>query len=1282
MTASNGDIWLSHHQNGCRRIRFDGAQFTSMIFKVEKGNLPSNKVTSVIEDNLGIIWICTQAGIVKVTKQKSEVIMKGLSFVTAISHKNQCFFLTNQGDVYSYNSDFNTFSLIRKLPVNQNDFAFTGSFKQDNDWVILSSQGSFTFDLEQAQLKANTIIDIKNGQCQFDNRGNCWLYNGSGNIYYINPVTRKAKELRLVPQKLVKSIAYEYYHIIHDIRGVIWISTYGNGLYAYDPITEKLTHFTYQTKGTNKISSNYLSHVMEDQLGNIWVAAEHGGVSVLSILNEGVSRVFPESETLVDRSNVIRMITRMKNGEIWITNRNGALYQYDNVLNLIRKREFFPYSIFAAMEDMNKNIWIGSRGGGLYVNNDLYTKESGTNPIGNNNIFDIFNDIKGRVWVGTFGAGLALATPQGKKYSFKHFFQRNYGESRVRKLVDDRNGWIWMATNNGVYVFHPDSLIQNSDNYYLYNSNNKKLRSNEIHSVYCDCKGNIWIGAAGMGVYVCHPTGNYEDLSFKHYDTSDGLINNIVQAIIEDKDGKMWFSTEYGISRFNTQTKVFENFFFSANALGNYYSENCAAITSDGYLLFGTDHGFVVINPQKVMPQHTISKIVFTGLKIDGVSMDANDQNSPLSKALSYTDAIELKHNQNSLIIEFSTFDFSFVNKTRYTYKLENFDKDWSMLSTLNFAAYKKIPPGHYRLHVRACNTSGEWADNEGVLDIIISPPFWKTSWAIVLYILFSCLVLYVTFKLINNFGTLRNRIRLEKQLTEYKLVFFTNIAHEFRNPLTLIRGGVEKISQNNDLPETVMQSMNTIYNSTKRLLRLIDQLLMFRMMQHNKLRLAVAEIDVISFAEKTFQMFYDVAQSKSILCRFIPFAKSYLMFLDKSFLDKILYNLLSNALKYTPLDGSITLLISLDEEKKQLAIQVADTGIGIPEEKRKELFHRFAHINSAGNSFGIGLHLTHELVMTHHGDIKYEPNQEQGSIFTVILPIDKNVYQADDFADTSTTIIKEESGMKLDYKKVMPGIPLNSIKLLIIDDDEDFREYIRNIMSNYFITKTATDGKSGISLVQEFEPDIILCDVLMPNMTGYEVVKQLKKDKTTSHIPVILLTSLTEDEDKMKGFESGADDFITKPFGIKMLLTRIMNIIQQRMELKELFAKETMGPTKEFLLSNNKDKRFVDRMNSIIEHNMGDASFDMDTFATSMGYKRTMFYQKVKDITGITPNEYLRNARLKKAGELLLGDDRVSVSEVCFLVGFTEPSYFSKSFKAYYGIPPTQFHQRGDGTK
>ena len=663
---------------------------------------------------------------------------------------------------------------------------------------------------------------------------------------------------------------------------------------------------------------------------------------------------------------------------------------------------------------------------------------------------------------------------------------------------------MWVGTNNGIYVFHPDSLLNDSRQYYVYNLDNGKIRSNEIRNIFCDSKGRMWIGTTGKGFSVCQSGQTYDQLEFRHYDEDDGLVNNVVQSIVEDRDGKIWLGTEYGMSRFDPDTEVFDSFFFSAIMPGNVYLESSACVMKNGHLLFGTNHGLVVVDPEKVMPQHVVSPVVLTDLKINGISVRPGDIDSPLTEALSYTNRIELKYYQNSFSIDFSTFDYSMANDAKYIYKLIPYDKDWGVPSSLNFAAYKNLLPGTYQLHVKASSASGVWGEDETVLQIVITPPFWKTGWAFAIYIMLICMAMYMTFRLIHKFAILRNRIQLEKQLTEYKLVFFTNISHEFRTPLTLIQGALEKIEAMGRGSKELAYPIKVMDRSTQRMLRLINQLLEFRKMQNNKLVLSLEETDVIVFLYDIFLSFRETAESKEMEFKFIPSVSSYPMFVDKGKLDKIVYNLLSNAFKYTPEGGKIVCSVDVEEETKKLIISVSDTGIGIPLEKRGQLFSRFMQSSFSGDSMGIGLHLTHELVNVHKGSIEYAENEGQGSVFTVTLPLDSSVYESKDFL-ISTALMEEtdhtDEGIPCRLvKEEQMAAPLNKKKILIIEDDTDIREFLKKEISVYFEVVAEADGVAGFERARTYDADLIICDVLMPGMNGYEVTRKLKMNL----VPVI----------------------------------------------------------------------------------------------------------------------------------------------------------------------------------
>ena len=563
------------------------------------------------------------------------------------------------------------------------------------------------------------------------------------------------------------------------------------------------------------------------------------------------------------------------------------------------------------------------------------------------------------------------------------------------------------------------------------------------------------------------------------------------------------------------------------------------------------------------------------------------------------------------------------------------------------------------------------------MLNIVITPPFWETTWAYLFYFLVVVIVLYVAFCLIRNFNNLRNRIQVETQLTEYKLMFFTNISHEFRTPLTMIQGALEKIESLNKIPKEMVYSIQLMNKSTNRMLRLINQLLEFRKMQNNKLSLMLEETDVMVFFYDIYRSFKETADDKQIDFHFAPSTSSYKMFVDQSKLDKIVYNLLSNALKYTPKGGKVVFAIIVNEEVGKLFISVSDNGVGIPKEKQGELFSRFMQSGFSHNSVGIGLHLTYELVNVHKGSISFDENEGGGSVFTVILPLDSSVYGKNDFLVSS--ILQEESFvheqcdtyLTVNHDSVTPD-PLNKKRILIIEDDGDVRKFLETELGIYFEIISEPDGLSGLQKAQSFEVDLIICDVLMPGMNGFDVTRKLKRDFETSHIPIILLTAMSTSENKLEGVESGADAYITKPFSSRLLLARIFQLIEQREKLKRKFSNDP-AMTSQALCSTELDRKFGEKLQTILEKQLDNPEFTIEDFASAVGVSRAAFFRKVKGVTGYTPNEYMRILRMKRAMELLQ-EGIYNVSEIAYKVGMNDPLYFSKCFKSHFGAPPSAY--------
>lgn len=619
------------------------------------------------------------------------------------------------------------------------------------------------------------------------------------------------------------------------------------------------------------------------------------------------------------------------------------------------------------------------------------------------------------------------------------------------------------------------------------------------------------------------------------------------------------------------------------------------------------------------------------------------------------------------------------MNNVKYTYWLEGYDSSWSVPSPTPWVNYQNLPFGSYRLHVKASYSDGIWG-KESVLDICVELPFYLSVWAWVFYALFLTVVIIMVAKSIREKNILKGKIKFEQELIRYKLVFFTNIAHEFRTPLTLIQGSLEKekrIMKANHWQLELEKTVRTMDKSVQRMLRLIDQLLEFRKMQAGKLKLSLQETDVVMFVQGICKMFDDAAESKQIDFKFESQLPAYLMYLDQQKMDKVVFNLLSNAFKYTPVKGRI--VVSLAFQGGKLIVRVADTGVGIPKEKQAQLFSRFMQSSYTGENFGIGLHLTHELVKVHHGEISFHDNEGGGAVFVVKIPLDKECYEESDFLIENNpilvapvdSVIKPEDEKK-EPQKADADEPLNRKTILLVEDDNDVRDFLASELESCFNLRVATDGQMGLAMAKEEDFDLVVSDVMMPGMNGFELTKRLKNKFETCHIPVILLTALSTDDKVLEGTESGADAYITKPFSPQLLVARIFQLLDQRERLKQKFCKE--GQTvRSAMCASDQDQMFVRRLDAVIYPRLGEQDLSVDKVAGLLRMGRTLFYRKVRGVTGYTPNDYIRVLRMKKAAELLAKGDN-NVSEVAYAVGFDNPYYFSKCFKAQYGMPPSQY--------
>ncbi|MBQ8521396.1 MAG: response regulator, partial [Bacteroides sp.] len=770
--------------------------------------------------------------------------------------------------------------------------------------------------------------------------------------------------------------------------------------------------------------------------------------------------------------------------------------------------------------------------------------------------------------------------------------------------------------------------------------------------------------------------------AFVSVTSRQGLCNDVVQSILEDDNGQIVVGTENGCSYYNPEKGSLYNHYITEHPLNNFYNEQCAVKLSDGRLVFGTYNGIVTVNKELSIPNHQTKELALTNLYINGTSLyNFKDSIYPSVSEINRPGHLELDHDQNSVTAYFSDFNYTTNWHTSYSYKLEGYDEDWSEPTVSNFVSYRTLPPGEYTLSVRYKGEYSQWSPSIKNLHLTILSPWWKTWWAVTLYVLAGIIVGLIVYRQLHTVYVLRQSIKFEKKLTEYKLVFFTNISHEFRTPLTLIQNAMERLKSVENIPSEMKLPVSNMEKSVDRMLRLVNQLLEFRRMQNNKLSLSLQQTNIIAFLYNIYISFHQLAQSRNVEYKFITTVQDFSVYIDRSFIDKVVYNLLSNAFKYTPKGGSILLRIDTGSPR-WVSFTIEDTGAGISKAKQKELFSRFSTEKLKEGSIGIGLHFIHELVKTHHGNIRFNENPGGGSIFCVELPADKEVYADKDFMKTDTVLQEDlvqdtKKGFALEYKENIPA-PMNDKEILVVEDDNDIAEMLRHEFCAYFKVSVANDGQEALEYLQGHPSvSLVISDVVMPRMDGFELLRRLKHNKQLSTTPFVILTALTTPDKQEKGFVEGADAFVPKPFNSKILLAQCYRIIQQREQMHSA-ASQTEGADKSqplILYREEKEKKFIEQLDLIIGMKMDDNTLNVEMLAVKFGYSRTKFYNKVKLLTGKTPNEYLKDKRLAKGAGLLL-EGNLTVSQIAYQVGFTTPQYFATNFKQKYGMTPRDYQR------
>jgi signal transduction histidine kinase/ligand-binding sensor domain-containing protein/DNA-binding response OmpR family regulator len=1319
---SRGFVWVGT-SSGLNR--FDG--YSVRVFRNDlrdTATISNNFINSMFEDPDGRIWVYSTTGTTDInifdptTEQfshRSQPFLKKYGIpeggITDIfKDSGGAFWFTHQQGLFRYSPRFGTSMPARHLPAGEaittaTSISHVTEGTQGNIWIILKNGTVQRMNSES--LKVETVSTYlrdlyRKNDSEFklvaDNDGDLWIFCSNSNygvIFYsvatgeFKHINEDSRNIRL-NNNIVRGIA-------QDNLGHIWIATDHGGLNIIDKEKQNIRYQLHNPSDEKSLAQNSINCMYKDRDGIIWLGSFKQGVSYYheSIVRFPLFRHEPTDPSSPGYSDINCFVEDEKKN-IWMGANGGGLLYWDRSKDTYKRYNHSindPSSlssdvIVSMAKDNNQALWIGTYYGGLnkfdgktftHYSHDPLNPQS----LGDESVWEVLEDSRGNLWVGTLQGGLDMFDRAANV--FLHYRNGDMNSIRtnyVTVLEEDSKGNLWVGTGFGI-----DVLERETGRFVHYSNeptNSSSLSNNSILWILEDSRNLIWVGTL-EGLNMFDPVKK----TFTAFRTEDGLPHNTILTILEANDKNLWVSTPNGISNLiispigDKVKYTFRNYDESDGLQGKQFNDNSALRTTDGQLIFGGVNGFNMFRPEDI-PQNTVKPhIILSDFQITNKSVrpgEMIDGKVILPKAINMTEDIELDHKHNAFSIGFAALSYIHPEKSQYQYILEGSDKEWVTTSGLSRrATYTNLDPGTYTFRVTASNNDGIWSDHALSLRITILPPFWKTSTAFVLYVFTVLGILLLTRRLIQQRERMKFAIEQERreaqrmhELDLMKIKFFTNVSHEFRTPLTLILTPLEKMLKSSS--DDQKGQLQLIHRNARRLLNLINQLLDFRKLEVQEIKFNPSEGDVIGFIRETGHSFTDLSEKKNIGFSFHSSIDSLEMIFDQDKLEKILFNLLSNAFKFTPENGNVSLELDVknDGDARWLTIRVKDTGIGIPPENKEKIFDHFFQ-NDVPRSMvnqgtGIGLSIVKEFVKAFGGNVRVESEPNKGSTFIVELPVREILHPA-----TEVSVVHQEVPVEhvMDAEHHLHRKPV----LMLVEDNEDFRFYLKDNLKLHYEVVEAKNGKEGLVKAQQYLPDLIVSDVMMPEMNGVEFCRSVKENPILSHIPVILLTARMAAEQKMEGFEAGADDYVTKPFNFEILQARIRNLIHQRELFHKDFRKQIEVKASTIRIT-SMDEKLIQNAIKTVEDNITDPDFSVEDLSHELGMSRVHLYKKLLALTGKSPLEFIRTIRLQQAAQLL-EKSQLSVSEIAYKVGFNNPKYFTKYFKEEYKVLPSMYASR-----
>jgi ligand-binding sensor domain-containing protein/signal transduction histidine kinase/DNA-binding response OmpR family regulator len=1308
--------------------RFDGAKFKVYRNKpTDSTSLQANEILSVHEDKDGNLWVGTSSGSLSLYNRKRDAFVNfPAKPMEGAIRNNVIMSLCSDVQGKLWIGHFDGINIMDKKTQRVSDFTpgsssrftktCTALFEDSKHRMWIGTpQGLFLYIKETnsltsffnsandpASLSSNHVLAISE-----DKDGNLWVGTNDG----LNMLARNGKEFIRFKhaEGNRQTLNSNYiYSIAVDDTNKLWIGT-SKGLNILETKTKTITGYNFDPRNTNGLSSNSIRCVYLAKEGICWIGTFLGGISKydknLNLFNLVQSNPFDKQGL---NAPIVTSFAETKEGHVFVGTDGGGLSLFDSKTKLFqqiniksRRPGSKQLSIITLTMAGNDQLLIGTFGDGYFIYDQFsgkyeqLLKGKNTTDINSNHIYCIKEDRKGNKWVGTNGNGIFVLN-KDNKVLFKMtphpilFNDINLPiNGYIRDIVEAKNGDMWIATHGGgIAVYNPSS-----GKFKIYTTENSKLPNDKVLTLLEDRQGNIWAGTFGGGLGLF----NRKTSEFISYSEKDGLNNNNIYKIIEDSNGFLWISTNKGLSSFDAVTRKISNYSYHNGIQHNIFILGSGLRLKNGDLFFGGHEGFNYFNPSNLKKNNTVPPVIFTDLKISNQSVVPSDD-GPIQENIITANKINLDYKQN-FALTFVGLNYTAPEQNQYEYKLEGFDKDWINIGNASTVSYTNISPGNYVFRVRASNNNGVWNAQGTSIKINVHPPFWRTIYAYILYtlIIVGGLIYFrhrgiekIRRKYIleqESFHAEQERKEAERihELDQLKLKFLTNLSHEFRTPISLILGPVDSLiaqEKNN----AFQVQLNMIKRNGKRLLNLVNQLLDFRKMEEQELKLQTKEGELIFFLKEVFDSFLDLSERKKINFSFSSNVEKFYTVFDHDKTERILFNLLSNAFKFTLEGGTIRFEIEKHESNNTntstlISMKVHDTGIGIPYDKQEVIFERFFQNTTAASILnqgsGIGLSITKEFVRMHGGTIAVESEPEKGSTFIIKIPYTelvepsqiKEQQKESLYIEPAAEIIEPEEEI-VEEALANDGSIIPSI--LLVEDNDDFRFYLKENLRLKYKVIEATNGLEGWQKALAVHPSLIVSDISMPHMDGNELCNKIKADKRTSHIPVILLTALTEEKNQIKGLKTGASDYITKPFNFEVLNAKIKNLLALNDSLKNTYSKRIEVLTPKVEVESSTDK-LIQKIVFYIEDNLTDTQLSVETLSRHVGMSRSTLYSKLLELTGQTPVEFIRSVKLDKAAQLLEKSE-LTIAEVAYSVGFSTPNYFAKSFKAKFNLLPSEY--------